>query len=397
MARDNRTINTSLVRSSWRCRFPAWRVASFAIAAGLCLLGSSQPLKVSSQEATLKEVFKDHFRVGAALNRQQIFEEDTRGAEIVVKHFNSISPENILKWGLVHPKPDKYDFAAADRFVTFGEKHGMFIVGHTLVWHNQTPDWVFQDAKGKPVDRQTLLKRMRDHIFTVVGRYKGRIHGWDVVNEALNQDGTMRQSPWMKIIGEDYLVKAFRFAHEADPQAELYYNDYDLAIPAKRKGAVDLIKRLKASGVRIAGIGTQNHQLLDWPSIEDEDASLAAFSALGLEVHITELDVDVLPRTTPPGADYAVDVKVTPKLNPYTDSLPGSAQQALARRYTDLFKLYLKHREAIDRVTFWGVADGDSWLNNWPIKGRTNHPLLFDRSGQSKPAFTAIINTLPAN
>lgn len=384
------------MRSLVRCPIHARRVLVFALAVALCFLVVPQPPQVSSQEAILKDVFKDHFRVGAALNHRQIFEKDARGAEIVAKHFNSITPENILKWGLVHPKPDKYDFAAADRFVMLGEKHGMFIVGHTLVWHNQTPEWVFQDAKRKPVDRETLLQRMRDHIFTVVGRYKGRIHGWDVVNEALNQDGTMRQSPWMKIIGEDYLVKAFEFAHEADPQAELYYNDYDLAIPAKRKGAVDLIKKLKASGVRIAGIGTQNHQLMDWPSIADEDASLTAFSALGLKVHITELDVDVLPRTTPPGADWAVDVKLTPQLNPYTDRLPDSVQQALARRYAELFKVYLKHRDAIDRVTFWGVADGDSWLNNWPMKGRTNYPLLFDRSGQAKPAFTAIINTLPA-
>ncbi|HEV8187709.1 MAG TPA: endo-1,4-beta-xylanase, partial [Pyrinomonadaceae bacterium] len=150
---------------------------------------------VAAQDKALKDVFKNDFRVGAALNRRQIFEEDTRGARIVSTHFNSITPENVLKWALVHPQPGKYDFAAPDRFVEFGEKRGMFIVGHTLVWHNQTPRWVFEDGKGNPIDRETLLKRMRDHIFTVVGRYKGRIKGWDVVNEALNQDGTMRQSP----------------------------------------------------------------------------------------------------------------------------------------------------------------------------------------------------------
>lgn len=345
------------------------------------------------KEITLKEVFKNDFRIGAALNRQQFFEQDARGAEIVRKHFDSITPENALKWALVHPEPDRYDFTATDRFVEFGEKHGMFIVGHTLVWHNQTPAWVFEDEKKQPLTREALLQRMRDHIFTVVGRYKGRIKGWDVVNEALNQDGTMRRSPWLKIIGEDYLVRAFEFAHEADPAAELYYNDYDLALPAKRDGAVELIKKLKAAGVKLAGVGSQNHNLLDWPSLADEEASLTAFAKLGVKVHITELDVDVLPRTTKPGADYAVDIKVTPQLNPYVAGLPDEMQSKLAKRYAELFQLYRKHRDVVERVTFWGVADGDSWLNNWPMRGRTNYPLLFDRAGKPKPAFDAIVGT----
>lgn len=370
----------------------SWRSSLFA----LCLLALFAPLGIpaaTNKEQTLKDVFKNDFRIGAALNRRQIFEQDTRGVEIVSTQFNSITPENILKWALVHPQPGKYDFASADRFVEFGEKRGMFVVGHTLVWHNQTPRWVFEDEQGKPLNRDALLERMRDHISTVVGRYKGRIKGWDVVNEALNQDGTMRQSPWFKIIGEDYLAKAFAFAHEADPDAELYYNDYDLELPAKRRGAVELIKKLQSEGVRLAGVGLQNHNRLEWPSVADEDATIEAFAKLGLKVHITELDVDVLPRTTPIGADYAVDIKPTPQLNPYTAGLSDSAQSALARRYADLFRIYVKHRDAIERVTFWGVADGDSWLNNWPIKGRTNYPLLFDRLGQPKPAFQAIVDT----
>ena len=358
----------------------------------LCVLVVSLPAAAQKQQA-LKDVFKNDFKIGAALNRRQIFENDVRGVEIVKTHFNSITPENDLKWALVHPEPAKYDFEAPDRFVEFGEKHGMFIVGHTLVWHNQTPAWVFQDEKGNPVDRDTLLKRLRDHIFTVVGRYKGKIKGWDVVNEALNQDGTMRQSPWMKIIGEDYLEKAFKFAHAADPSAQLYYNDYDLELPAKRAGAVALIKKLKAAGVPISGVGLQNHNLMDWPTPADEDATITAFSRLGIKVHITELDVDVLPRTTKPGADYAVDVPLTPQLNPYVNRLPDAIHAFLAMRYAELFRIYLKHRDAIERVTFWGVTDGDSWLNNWPMKGRTNYPLLFDRHGEAKPALKAVIST----
>ena len=356
------------------------------------LLTLSMPAAAQDQSA-LRDVFRNDFKIGAALNRRQIFEEDVRGAEIVKTQFNSITPENILKWALVHPEPARYDFTAPDRFVEFGQKHGMFIVGHTLVWHNQTPAWVFQDEKGNPTDRETLLKRLRDHISTVVGRYKGRINGWDVVNEALNQDGTMRQSPWMKIIGEDYLEKAFQFAHEVDPSAQLYYNDYDLELPAKRAGAVALLKKLKAAGVPISGVGLQNHNLMDWPTPADEDATITALSALGLKIHITELDVDVLPRTTKPGADYAVDIPVTPQLNPYVDRLPDATQLALAKRYAELFRVYMKHRQVGERVTFWGVADGDSWLNNWPIKGRTNYPLLFDRNGIAKPALNAVIST----
>lgn len=364
------------------------------IAVSLVWLCSVAPTSVAQRQTqTLKDAFSNHFKVGAALNRRQFSGDDSLGAAIVTAHFNSITPENVLKWALVHPEPDRYDFAAPDRFVEFGEKQRMFIVGHTLVWHNQTPSWVFEDGNGKLVDREILLKRLRDHIFTVVGRYKGRIDGWDVVNEALNQDGTMRQSPWMKIIGEDYLIRAFQFAHEADPAAELYYNDYDLELPAKRAGGVDLLKKLMAAGVRLSGVGLQNHNLMNWPSAEDEDATIAAFRKLGIKVHITELDVDVLPRTTKPGADYAVDIPLTPQLNPYVDGLPEVIQTALAKRYAELFRVYLKHSEAIERVTFWGVADGDSWLNNWPIKGRTNYPLLFDRLGRTKPAFAEVLRT----
>ena len=358
-----------------------------------CLLLAVSLTAVAQKQQALKDVFKNDFKIGAALNRRQIFESDVRAVEIVKTNFNSITPENVLKWALVHPEPARYDFEASDRFVKFGEKHGMFIVGHTLVWHKQTPDWVFQDEKGNAIDRETLLKRLRDHIFTVVGRYKGRIKGWDVVNEALNQDGTMRQSPWLKIIGADYLARAFQFAHEADPAAELYYNDYDLDLPAKRAGAVALIKELKAAGVPISGVGLQDHSLMDWPTLADKDATITAFSALGVKVHITELDVDVLPRTTKPGADYAVDVPVTPQINPFVDGLSNEMHAALAKRYEELFRIYMKHRDTIERVTFWGVTDGDSWLNNWPIKGRTNYPLLFDRNGKAKPALDAVIST----
>jgi endo-1,4-beta-xylanase len=342
--------------------------------------------------ASLKNAYQGSFRIGAALNPAQFEERDQRGNPIIAAHFNTISPENALKWQSLHPRQDGYDFRQADEYVAFGEKHGMFVVGHTLVWHSQTPQWVFQNAEGQPLTREALLGRMRDHIQTVVGRYKGRIGGWDVVNEALNEDGSMRQSPWYRIIGEDYILRAFQFAHEADPKAELYYNDYSLENEAKRKGALELIRKLKAAGAPITGVGLQGHMKLDQPDARQEAKTIEDFAALGMRVNISELDVDVLPRTAPGNsADISAIAQGNAQSNPYTAGLPEERQKALAERYRELFRVFLDHRDVIDRVTFWGVTDGDSWLNGFPVRGRTNHPLLFDRDGKPKPTFDAVL------
>jgi endo-1,4-beta-xylanase len=346
---------------------------------------------------TLKGAFEGIFRIGVAINQAQIDQRDSRGNPIIAQQFNSISPENVLKWGPVHPRPESYNFEPADRYVALGEQLKMTIIGHCLVWHSQTPQWVFAGEGGQPLTREALLERMRDHIQTVVGRYKGRIFGWDVVNEALNEDGTMRQSPWFRIIGEDYLARAFQFAHEADPQAKLYYNDYSLENEAKRRGAVELIKKLKAAGVPIHAVGLQGHMKIDTPTARQESETIEAFSALGVEVNITELDVDVLPRTTGGNsADISATAAGNSASNPYTAGLPDDMQQALAHRYAELFDVFLQHRKAIGRITFWGVTDGDSWLNNFPTRGRTNYPLLFDRQGKPKPAFGAVVSKAKA-
>ncbi len=354
-------------------------------------------LALSAQAPTsLKEAYQGCFLVGAALNPAQFSGKDVREAALVKAQFNSISPENVLKWEVVHPKPGVYDFALADQYVDFGLKNHMFIIGHTLVWHSQTPKWVFQDDKGNPVSRMVLLERMRDHIHTVVGRYKGKVNGWDVVNEALNEDGTLRQSPWMTIIGEDYIEKAFEYAHEADPQAELNYNDYSLENEAKRKGALKLVEALKSKSVPITGVGLQDHVHMDWPSVTQIDDTISEFAKRGMKVMITELDVDVLPEaTSSQTADVSINIAADPKLNPYPNGLPNSVQQALAKRYADLFATYAKHCGVVTRVTLWGVTDKNSWKNDWPVKGRTNYPLLFDRNGQPKPAFNAVIEVAP--
>ena len=345
-------------------------------------------------QSTLKEAFKNDFLIGAALNETEFTGRNAIAVALVKAQFNTISPENVLKWESIHPRPDQYNFGPADQYVEFGQKNGMFIVGHNLVWHSQTPKWVFEDEKGNPVDRATLLARMQNHISTVVGRYKGKIGGWDVVNEALNEDGTLRESPWKKIIGEDYLLKAYQFAHEADPEAELYYNDYSLENAPKRDGAIKLIKKLQAQGVHVAGVGLQGHYKMDWPSPALVDETIEAFSHLGVKVMITELDMDLLPPATgSQSAEVSINFALQAKLNPYTNGLPAAVQLQLAKRYADLFAVCVKHHDCVSRVTFWGVTDGDSWLNRWPVKGRTAYPLLFNREGKPKPAFDAVIQT----
>jgi endo-1,4-beta-xylanase len=367
------------------------RLAACAAVLAVACSGGPHPATTAPSSAGLKGAFRDAFMVGAALSPRQFEGLDTASVALVAREFNSATPENVLKWERVHPQPDRYDFAPSDAYVAFAEKYGMFIVGHTLVWHSQTPRWVFENGQGQPLTRDELLARMKDHITTVVGRYKGRIKGWDVVNEALNEDGSLRASPWMRIIGPDYVVKAFQFAHEADPAAELYYNDYNLDYPAKRDGAIRLVKTLQAAGVPIHAVGTQEHLKLTTPSIALVDSSIRLIAATGVKVNVTELDIDMLPAATRNAtADVSVRAAAAASLDPYKAGLPDSLQQALARRYEDLFRVYVANRGVIDRITFWGVSDKDSWLNGWPVPGRTNYPLLFDRSYSPKPAYQRV-------
>jgi endo-1,4-beta-xylanase len=345
----------------------------------------------------LKEVFQNAYYIGAALSVDQICGKESEAMDLVARHFNSITPENILKWEEVHPEPDRYNFDAPDRYVAFGEKHHMHIIGHTLVWFHQTPDWVFQDQSGNLLSREALLKRMKEHIFTVMGRYRGRIHGWDVVNEAIMKDGSFRKCKWLEIIGEDYVQKAFEFASEADPDAELYYNEYDFEFGPKTDGVIRLIRNLQAKGVRVDGVGIQGHWFLDYPKMDVVEGYVTALSSLDVNLMITEMDIGVLPF-------YPINSKVVPlssfdaetqkKFNPYPERLPATAQKELAKRYTEFFSFFTKHRDLFGRITFWAVHDGQSWRNYSPISGRTDHPMLFDRHCQPKAAFDAVVQTM---
>ena len=358
-----------------------WNFNSHSGVLTATLLVVAATAKSADQPVTLKSALKDCFMIGVALNQRQFTQQDTNGTALVKAHFNSISPENVMKWGRIHPRPgpDGYDFEAADRYVEFGEKNRMFIVGHTLVWHGQTPRWVFQGEGTNAATREVLLQRMRDHIHTVVGRYKGRIKAWDVVNEALNDDGSLRRSQWYRIIGEDYIAKAFEYAHEADPAAELRYNDYSIENEPKRNGVIALVKKLQAQNVPIRGLGSQTHANLTSPSAELLDSALTEFAGLGIPISITELDINAAQ-----GGQRSQSAEVSQNAQTGAGGVVEDAQQKLAIQYRNLFRVFLKHRKDIKLVTFWGVPDRDSWR-------RFGTPLLFDGEWRPKPAFDAVI------
>lgn len=360
----------------------------------MTILAGSSTAAEPNNLPILKEVFAKDFLIGAALEDNVVSDRDPQAAVIVEKQFNSITPENVMKWQFIHPEPNKYNFEPVDRFVAFGEKNKMFIVGHTLIWQNQIPGWAFRDDSNNLLGRDAMLARMKDHIFTIMGRYKGRVNGWDVVNEALSDAGPLHKSKWVETVGPDFVQKAFEYAHEADPNAELYYNDFSLEKRGKREACVRLVKDLKSNGLRIDGVGIQGHWDLGYPSREALEQFINAFAELGVKVMVTELDIDVLPNATQyRGADINVRVELREGLNPYVNGLPDDVQKKLADRYAELFGIFLKHKDQIERVTFWGVYDKTSWLNNYPVRGRTSYPLLFDRNYQPKPAFYAVIKT----
>jgi endo-1,4-beta-xylanase len=360
-----------------------------AIIAVTTLLAVSVPTTLNNHggfHSSLKDAYKKDFYIGTAVAYDQISGKDANAASLIESQFNSITSENCLKWDLVHPEPNVYKFEQADRFVAFGEKNKMSIIGHILIDREQVPDWVFQDSEGNNVDRQTLLSRMREHIFTVVGRYKGRINAWQVVNEAIGSDGRMRQTKWLEIIGDDYVRKAFEYAREADPNVELYYNEQDMLTKEALDSVIRLVSDIKRQGGRIDGVGVQAHWGLDYPPLNEIETGITTLAQSGVKVMVTEMDITVLPRQ---GSGK--------ELNPYPDALPDKMQKKLAKRYGELFSIFHKHADKIDRVTFWGLHDGQSWLNDWPIRGRTDYPLLFDRKLQPKSAFFAVLDVAEDN
>jgi len=363
--------------------------SSLVVLFAVILLGCTTAKKPVT---TLKEALKDKFYIGTALNTSQTPSDNPAEHTLITSQFNAIVAENCMKSEKIQPQQGVFTFDDADRFVKFGEDNGMWITGHTLIWHSQAPKWFFVDAEGNDVSRDTLIARMKTHIHTLVGRYKGRVKGWDVVNEAIEDNGEYRNSKFYQIIGEDYIELAFQFAHEADPDAQLYYNDYSMASPGKREGVVKMVKGLQAKGIKIDAIGMQGHLNIDVPDINEFEKSIVAFSECGVKVMITEMDITVLPWPSQKvTADVSTNFELKAEYNPYPDGLTDEMSEKLNNRFVELFNLFLKHSDKITRVTMWGAYDSQSWRNNWPIFGRKDYPLLFDRDLQPKPAVARII------
>ncbi|MGJ4802318.1 endo-1,4-beta-xylanase [Luteimonas sp. SDU82] len=375
------------------------RHAPRLLAAALLLAAATT--QAAPPPATLKQAYADAFLIGTAVNDRMVSGEDARAQTLVPLHFNAITAENVMKVEVLHPEPGKWDFAAADAFVAFGQQHDMYLVGHTLVWHNQTPAWFFENEHGTPADTATMRERMREYIHVVAGRYNGKVQAWDVVNEVMDEDGQYRDTVWTRAYGGDgdALVRdAFRFASEAAPGTQLYYNDFNAWRPEKRDGIVRMVKMLQQHGIRIDGIGIQGHWGLNFPSTAHIEAAIDAYAALGVKVMVTELDVDVLPLTREGqiiGQGMTHPQFQLPEfktfLDPYRDGLPAEVQQQLADRYAELFRIFHGRRDKLHRVSVWGVEDGMSWKNDYPIPNRTNYTLLFDRQGKAKPALDAVL------
>jgi endo-1,4-beta-xylanase len=354
---------------------------------GAADLSSLDPGRVS-----LAQTYGDDFKVGVAIGRNVYGAPDSAASTLVAAQYNRLTPENEFKWQSVQRQPGVFDFSQAEAFVQYAEAHGMEVHGHTIVWHQQVPDWVFQGDGGGQATRQQLLDRLDQHMSALAEHFGSRVQYWDVVNEAINDDGSLRTTPWRTIIGDDYLEQAFRLAAQHFPAAKLVYNDFNMENPAKREAVVKLVRDFQARGVRIDAIGSQGHFRLQTPTLDAIGASLDAFAATGLEVLVSEMDVDVLPAANQnQGADLSVSAELSARLNPYAECLPASVAEQAAARWGALFELFRQHADQLHSVTLWGVSDGYSWLNNWPVNGRTNYALLFDRQLQPKQSWQKVI------
>lgn len=353
-------------------------------AAALALVSCSKSAEAPSR--ALKDVVGADFTIGAAVNGEQMAGRDSLSVALVKCHFNSVVAENRMKCMYIHPEEGVYDFAGADSLAAFAQANGMELIGHCLVWHSQAAPWFYVDSTGAEVTADVLRQRIKDHIATVVGRYKGRVKGWDVCNEVIVEDGTLRDSPLSRAMGPDFIYEALQYAHEADPDAELYINDYGMTNPGRRAGYLALIDSIRARGLRLDAVGLQGHMGIDYPDSASVEATLADFEAKGMPVMITEWDMGALPTFTQ-SANVTLESEMpvaTPENDIYRDGLPDSVSMVWNKRMRMFWDIFRAHSANIKRVTFWGVTDAMSWKNDFPVLGRKDYPLPFDRDGQPK-------------
>ena len=334
----------------------------------------------AEEEKGLKDYYKDYFTMGVAVSPQALKGPE---AELILKHFNSLTAENAMKMGPIHPEESRYNWAPADEITDFATKHNLKLRGHTLCWHNQTPGWLFKDDKGGEVTKEVLLERLKDHITNVVTRYKGKIYAWDVVNEVIDDNDSkyFRESQWYKICGEEFVAKAFEYAHEADPNAILFYNDYNTESPGKRERIYTMVKKLVDAKVPIHGVGLQGHWSIYEPSAQAVKESIEKFSSLGLVVQITELDVSV----------YQSEHERRDQKEGEDESFTSEREQKQLEQYKNFFEVFRQHKDKLTGVTFWNISDKHSWLDNFPVRGRKNYPLLFDQELKPKKVYWEVV------
>ncbi len=353
------------------------KILALTLTVGTLLYSCTEP----QAQPTLKAVYKDYFPIGVAVAPRNLTGPE---AELIIQQFSSITPENAMKMGPIHPEENRYNWQDADAIVDFAQKNGLKVRGHTLCWHSQTPRWFFTDASGQQVSREVLLGRLKQHITDVMSRYKGKIYAWDVVNEAVPDGGESiyRPSKFYEIIGEDYIEKAFEYAHAVDPNAKLFYNDYNTENKVKRDKIFQIVKKLKEKGVPIHGVGLQGHWSIYEPTAQELEASISQFASLGLDVQITELDLSVYPKEHERRA----------KKNTDEGLLTDDMIQKQTAQYKMIFDTFRKHKGTLTGVTFWNVSDRSSWLDNFPVPGRKDYPLLFDQNYKPKAAFGPVVN-----
>lgn len=312
-------------------------------------------------------------------NREQMKIE----LNVVPGEFNCVTAENCMKSEVISPKKGIYDFILADQFVEYAQKHNLTIIAHAPIWHSQCARWICHNEDGSLVSKEQLKENMRNYINTVYGHFRGKIKGYDVVNEAIEDNGSYRKSDFYKIMGEEYIDWAFQCAQEADPNTELYYNDYSMAEPGKRTTVVKLIQRLKSKGIRIDAVGLQTHIGMDFPDFKEYEKSIKAFVEAGVDVQLTETDMSILPNPYT-GADVSTRFQYTEDKDPYKNGITKEQLKPWQKRFKELFAIVNKYSKNVKRVTFWGITDASSWKNDFPIKGRTDYPLPFDREGKFK-------------
>lgn len=340
-------------------------------------------IKAYAQDAvSLAQVYKDYFLIGAAVTPQSL---KTDEAELILRQFNSLTAENAMKMGPIHPRENEYNWAGGDSIAAFSQRHGLKMRGHTLCWHNQVAPWMFKTETGDTVSKEVLMQRLKDHITAVVSRYKDHIYAWDVVNEVISDapGEFYRPSIWYKICGEEFISKAFEWAHAADPDALLFYNDYNETNPVKREKIFQLVKNLKDAGVPIHGVGLQGHWSIYEPTAEVLEQTLHRFSQLGVQVQVTELDISVYAKGQQSREPWPKD-----SLSVFTPQM----ENLQIERYKICFDLFRKYRHSLNSVTFWNISDRRSWLDNFPVRGRKDYPLLFDKDLKPKKAFWLVVD-----